>query len=164
MPIKKEFKCMAHGFFEAVTDDEMPRCPSGCTIGIERAFLTPQSIRGNSRTKNIDKTFAELARDFNLSDISNRGGDSVMHNNLRMNPLSKEARDYRPQWHAIQGNAEGKVDMAQVMAQHGVSSDDGGAFQTGQFQQPTMIPDQKLTFGDKSMLAGAVAEGQKANQ
>ena len=166
MAVKREYKCLAHGFFEAVTEDgETPRCPSGCNFGIERAFLTPTSIRGTSRTKNIDRTFAQMAQDFNLSDISNRGGESVMHNNLKNNPISREAREFKPQWHALpKAGQGGEVDIGGFMQQHGVANSDPGALQAGAFKPVSMIPNPQLTFGDASMLAGAVAEGQKASK
>ena len=65
--MKKEWKCFAHGFFEA---DE-PRCPYGCDTTIERAFLTAPGI-ASARTRNIDNMLQQLALDYGFTDMNNR--------------------------------------------------------------------------------------------
>jgi len=73
MTIKKEWMCMAHGPFESAK----AVCPKGCTT-VERRFFTPQSISTSGRTKNIDRTLEQLAKDYKLTDINNQNGTSAV--------------------------------------------------------------------------------------
>jgi len=67
----KEWRCATHGFFEGT----LPLCPKmGCDSGqIERAFLTAPKTK-SARTRVADHLINQLALDYGLSDISNRGG------------------------------------------------------------------------------------------
>ena len=80
--IKKEFKCMAHGYFEAMAGDDMPLCPRGCDC-VERAFLSPASVRTSGKTRFVDKTMDDLAKRFGMTNMSNANGDSVIHNHAK---------------------------------------------------------------------------------
>lgn len=73
--ILKEFRCAAHGDFEA----SHPICPHmGCeSEHVERVFLTPVGLRSD-RTKATDSTLDGIARDYRLSDMNNRGGRAVL--------------------------------------------------------------------------------------
>lgn len=64
MPVLKEWKCKAHGFFESFEK----RCPKGCTT-VEQAFLTPVGTRSD-RTKSADANLRQIALDFGLSNMA----------------------------------------------------------------------------------------------
>ncbi len=67
--LKKEWKCYAHGFFESTE----ARCPYGCSVVAERAFLTAPG-KLSKKSTNTDRLLNQLARDFGFSDMSNRKG------------------------------------------------------------------------------------------
>lgn len=73
--IIKEFCCIHHGYFEG----SHPICPKlGCESEyVDRVFLTPPGIK-SARTKNTDAGLQQIADDYHLTDMSNRGGESVM--------------------------------------------------------------------------------------
>ena len=65
MGVLKDYKCLAHGFFEAWD----PRCPKGCDgEAVMVAFLQPVGLRSDS-TRHSDSTMRGLAQDFGMSDI-----------------------------------------------------------------------------------------------
>lgn len=64
MGIVHEFRCFGHGLFES----EDAVCPHGCTA-VEKVFITPRGIM-SGRGAAIDRTFNQLANDFNLSDMN----------------------------------------------------------------------------------------------
>jgi hypothetical protein len=65
MAVLKDYKCLAHGYFEAWE----PRCPKGCDgEAIMVAFLQPVGLRSDT-TKHSDSTMRGLAQDFGMSDI-----------------------------------------------------------------------------------------------
>jgi len=65
MAVLHDFKCMAHGYFEAWE----PRCPKGCDgEAIVKVFLQAVGTRSD-RTKNADSTMRGLAEDYGMSDI-----------------------------------------------------------------------------------------------
>ena len=97
MGVLKEFSCAAHGpFEEIVVDDEIPRCPEGCsTRFVSREIRTPTKTR-SVRTSNTDKIVSEFARDHKLRDIKidKHDGKSVMEN-LRK---GENASDFGSYW------------------------------------------------------------------
>jgi hypothetical protein len=91
MPILKEYRCAAHGEFEAFEAE----CPYGCSPRfVQQEFRTPVGYK-SERTSNSDKTLDTLAKDYNMTNINNRGGESVM-SNLRKTPQTK------PMWGEVQ--------------------------------------------------------------
>jgi hypothetical protein len=65
MAVLHDYKCMAHGYFEAWE----PRCPKGCDgEAIVKVFLQAVGTRSD-RTKNADSTLRGLAEDYKMSDI-----------------------------------------------------------------------------------------------
>lgn len=68
-----DFKCMAHGYFEAWE----PRCPKGCDgEAVVKVFLQPVGTRSDS-TKHADSTLRGLAQDYGMTDIkSTREGEA----------------------------------------------------------------------------------------
>ena len=162
MAVLKEFFCKAHGRFEAVADDNVPPCPYGCTT-VERRFFTPQGISTSGKTKFVDQTMSELAARFGFGDMSNRNGESVVHNQLAQ---AKVSEAFKPQWHAMPKSDAG-VNVGEFMKSHGVNAGaDPGALAPGQFQRPQVIADPRLTYKDSAVTAAmsaAVAEGRKAN-
>lgn len=79
MGIRREFTCLAHGMFEATE----PVCPYGCTSTVERTFTQGSASIGSKKTKQSDSLLNGLATRYGLSDMSNRGGDSVAENRKR---------------------------------------------------------------------------------
>lgn len=74
--IMKEWRCAAHGPFDAVEQ----LCPYGCSARfVVREIRTAPAIR-SAGTRNTDTVNRQLAQDFNLPDLSNANGDSVMTN------------------------------------------------------------------------------------
>lgn len=72
MAVIKEFRCAGHGYFDATE----PVCPHGCTVGVERVFLTPPGL-GFGVAKRTDALLEGVARDHGLSDMNNRGGKAA---------------------------------------------------------------------------------------
>src|SRR6266850_1196813 len=68
MAVTKEYRCLAHGPFDA----KEARCPHGCGT-VVREFRTAPGGR-SSRTKAADGALEHLARRYGLSDMSNRSG------------------------------------------------------------------------------------------
>jgi len=66
MAVLKEFKCLAHGFFDGFE----PKCPHGCSGDelIMRVFLTPVGVKSDA-TKHNDSTLKGLASDFGMTDV-----------------------------------------------------------------------------------------------
>ena len=76
MAVLKEYRCAAHGEFEAFE----PVCPYGCSPKfVKREIRTAPAIR-HTGTRNTDNLTQQLANDFQLSDLSTKDGDSVMVN------------------------------------------------------------------------------------
>lgn len=80
MGIRKEYLCPAHGHFE----NTEPVCPNGCTVAIERAFLTAPG-KLSKKSTNTDRLLNMLAKDYRLSDMSNSKG-SVGAGRVKDNP------------------------------------------------------------------------------
>jgi hypothetical protein len=66
--IVREFNCPKHGPFES----RFSMCPHGC-VDVERVFTRAPAVKSR-RTKNIDATLKQMAKDHHLSDISNKNG------------------------------------------------------------------------------------------
>ena len=65
MAVLHDYKCLAHGFFEAWED----RCPHGCEgESIVKVFLQPVGTR-SAATKHNDSTMRGLAQDYGMGDI-----------------------------------------------------------------------------------------------
>ena len=71
MAIKRDYKCEAHGFFEAWE----AQCPHGCLDGIMIVHLQAPNYMSD-RTKNTDSTVKGLASDFGMTNLkSTREGE-----------------------------------------------------------------------------------------
>jgi len=68
MAVTKEFRCLAHGPFDAAE----AICPHGCTV-VVREFRTAPGGR-SEKTKASDRALEHLAKKYNLSDMSNKNG------------------------------------------------------------------------------------------
>lgn len=167
--IKKEWKCMAHGYFEAAVPDDMtPKCPRGCDC-VERAFLTPASVRTSGKTRFVDKTMEDLAKRFGMTNMSNANGDSVIHNHAKDSQRAMAKQDLAPIWKSMGDNRQAQA--AQLGASDDVRDKIAGAVLAGkdmgsglspqQFDRPHAVVDKRMKFGDASILKGALAEGQK---
>jgi hypothetical protein len=111
MAVLKEFKCLAHGAFDA----KEAICPRGCTTVI-REFRTAPAGR-SAKTKASDAALESLAKKYGLSDMSNRSG-SV--GGSRRAPM-----DFAPVWGAMpKGNVYevGKGEVQREGAQGGASA------------------------------------------
>jgi len=167
--IKKEWKCMAHGYFEAaVPDDTIARCPRGCDC-VERAFLTPAGVSTSGKTKFVDKTMEDLAKRFGMTNMSNANGDSVIHNHAKDSQRAMAKQDLAPIWKSMGENRQAQA--AQLGQSEDVRDKIAGAVLAGkdfgsgltpqQFERPHAVVDERMKFGDASILKGALAEGQK---
>ena len=86
MAVLKDYKCLAHGFFEAWE----PRCPKGCDgEAIMVAFLQPVGTRSSS-TVHADATMRGLAQDYGMTDIKSvrEGEAQTMHRPPPQNPYA----------------------------------------------------------------------------
>ncbi len=167
MAVTKEWKCMAHGYFEAATPDDMvARCPRGCDC-VERVFLTPQSISTSGRSRMIDKNLDELAKRFGFTNMSNANGDSVIHNHAKDSQRALAKNDLAPIWKSMGedrqaqaaelGKSEDVRDKIAGAVLAGGNIGDG--MSPGQFTKPHIS--EGKGWGDADMLQGALAEGQK---
>ena len=99
MAILKEYRCKAHGEFEAYA----PECPYGCSARfVEREFRTAPAYH-DGKTARTDRNLRGLAEQAGLTDMRNdpKSGESVMAATKRGN--------FKPQWGAV---PEGKVGAA----------------------------------------------------
>jgi hypothetical protein len=65
MAVLHDYKCLAHGYFEAWE----PRCPKGCDgEAVVQVFLQAVGLRSDS-TKHADSTLKGLASEYGMSDI-----------------------------------------------------------------------------------------------
>lgn len=75
--IIREFRCGDCGAtFESTDPVEEVACPTCSAQEAERVFLTPPAVRSPT-TGRTDKILGELAQDYGLSNMSNRGGAPV---------------------------------------------------------------------------------------
>lgn len=76
MAILKEYRCMAHGPFEAFSS----MCPRGCSARmVVREFRTAPNFQ-QKKTRVVDQHLRGIAKDFGLTDLKNdpKSGTSVM--------------------------------------------------------------------------------------
>lgn len=86
--ILRDYNCLAHGIFEGTE----PVCPRGCKGNgfVSIIHLKAPSI-GTARTKSLDNITRNLANQFGLTDMDNRGGQAVK----RPDPMAaKRAEEY----------------------------------------------------------------------
>ena len=86
--ILHDYSCMAHGHFES----SKPDCPHGCKGGMVSIVHLKAPGFVSARTKGIDKTTRNLASQFGLTEMDNRGGQPVK----RPDPMAaKRAEEYQ---------------------------------------------------------------------
>jgi hypothetical protein len=86
--ILRDYNCLAHGIFEG----SEAICPHGCKGSgfVSIVHLKAPAI-GSQRTKNLDAITRNLANQFGLTDMDNRGGQAVK----RPDPMAaKRAEEY----------------------------------------------------------------------
>lgn len=72
-----DWMCDAHGHFEG----PVGKCPHGCGAGmVKKVWLKAPGIQTSGKTKFIDKQMNAMAKEFGMTDMSNRGGRSVGEN------------------------------------------------------------------------------------
>jgi hypothetical protein len=88
MAIIKEWRCAAHGEFEAPEGI----CPRGCPKRfVVQEIRTPPAYH-DGVTRNTDQTLRALADEHGLSDMSNRNGSVMNSQRARQGP------DFAPKW------------------------------------------------------------------
>ena len=87
MGVRNDYKCPAHGYFEA----KEPVCPHGCA-DVQVVFLQPVSVTSD-RTKGSDKTLKQLALDFKMSDVK-----SVKDGEAQPPRFAKQNNPFAPRW------------------------------------------------------------------
>ena len=82
MSVLHDYKCLAHGYFEAWD----AQCPHGCSgDSIQKVFLQAVGIKSDS-TKRNDATLNNLATDYGMTDLHTpRDGESQMDAAKRQN-------------------------------------------------------------------------------
>ena len=118
MAILREYRCKAHGEFEAYA----PECPYGCSARFVTVEIRTAPAYHNGRTANTDRNLRGLAEQAGLTDMKNdpKSGESVMDGVRRGN--------FAAQWGKT---PEGKVSAADF----GVQAD--SQIKPGMFHQPT---------------------------
>jgi hypothetical protein len=101
MPLK-EFRCAAHGPFEALckTDEVLAPCPRGCSLRfVKQEVRTAPSFHGG-KTARQDAIQKDLATSYGLPDlkVDKDDGRSVM-DRLRRDP----SEDYSTRWADVPG-------------------------------------------------------------
>jgi hypothetical protein len=156
--IKKEYRCLAHGFFEA----DSPVCPYGCDTAIERAFLTAPGL-ASTRTRNIDRTLTQLALDFGMTDMTNRRGNGSVGDG-QPRPLSGNWQSLPRGEAAVTNaiNAQGIPAANQALAQYVAARQltPPGDMQTQGLPRPVPIVDPRHHFGGPADLARAVEQAK----
>lgn len=87
MAVINDYKCPAHGYFEA----REPVCPHGCT-DVQVVFLHPVGTVSD-RTKGSDKTIKQLALDFKMNDVK-----SVKKGEAQPPRLANQQNPFAPRW------------------------------------------------------------------
>lgn len=102
MAVLNDYECMAHGRFEAWE----AKCPHGCGAGmVEKVFLQPPGLT-STRTQGIDRNLNQLALDFGMTDMSNRGGRSIKQAAGQTEEQARAMREMlAPRWGGIQSSA-----------------------------------------------------------
>jgi len=91
MAVKRDYKCEAHGFFEAWE----AQCPHGCLDGIMIVHLQAPNYLSD-RTKGVDGTLKGLAKDFDMTNMkSTREGEHQEGYHTRNN--APQPKDQPPQ-------------------------------------------------------------------
>ena len=83
MAVLKEFACKAHGPFEEfVTDDDIPRCPQGCSTRFVVREIRTARVGRSVVSGTMDKIQRDFAEQYKLPDIKvdKEPGTSVMQN------------------------------------------------------------------------------------
>ena len=76
MAVLHDYKCLAHGYFEAWE----ARCPKGCDgEAVVKVFLQPVGLKSDS-TKHADSTLQGLANEYGMSDIKSTDRKSTRLN------------------------------------------------------------------------------------
>jgi hypothetical protein len=97
MAILKEFACAAHGPFEAfVKQDEIAKCPKGCSTKFVVREIRTAVATQNVITGRLDSMQKDIAHSYGLRDIKvdKQDGSSVMEN-LRK---GEKPSDFSPYW------------------------------------------------------------------
>ena len=107
MAVLADWECLAHGRFESFEQ----KCPHGCGQSIvSKIFINAPGIHSD-RTKNIDKTFRNLADDFGLTNMNNQNGQSAA---VRPDPAKMAAREQLMGKLGDTSNAWGNVPSGQT--------------------------------------------------
>ena len=113
MAVKRDYKCEAHGFFEAWE----AQCPHGCLDGIMIVHLQAPNYMSD-RTKGADSTLKGLAKDFDMTNIkSTREGEAQTGYLTRNNQPPP-----RQQPNGVIWGGGGAYNMASVMSGQAVRS------------------------------------------
>lgn len=143
--ILRDYKCQAHGYFEAWTAPEKTKCPmKGCDAEVLIAHLRPVGLKSD-RTKHADTTLKGLAKDFDMTDIkSTREGEHQTGYIKRKNKQTDKQR---------QQEAEAAAAAASAPRNAAIWGGQGGmnmkAALSGQFNRP--VKDEPVSMLPKSV-------------
>ena len=103
MAVLHDYRCLAHGNFEART----AQCPHGCGAGmVEKVFLKPVGVT-SARTQGIDRNLNQLALDFGMSNMSNQGGRSVKQAAGQSEEQARALQEMlAPRWGGLQSSSK----------------------------------------------------------
>jgi len=80
--VLKDYKCAAHGFFEAYE----AVCPHGCET-VQQVWLTPPAIQ-SAKTKFTDSTLKGLASEFGMTDLRSNSAGEAQKSAPAQNPFA----------------------------------------------------------------------------
>jgi hypothetical protein len=97
MAILREFRCLAHGPFEAFE----PECPHGCSARfVAQEIRTAPGLK-SAATKVADREIGNLAKSYGMTNIpTSRDGESVMD-------AVRRGKQMAPTWGEVEHNAPG---------------------------------------------------------
>lgn len=99
MSIIKEYRCAAHGEFEATE----PQCPQGCSTRFVKQEIRTAPAYHNGRTKRVDQELDALASTYGMTNIrSDKDSGSVMDQLRKADPSHqtfwKDVPHSQPGW------------------------------------------------------------------
>ena len=102
MAVIKEFRCKAHGPYEAFG----PACPYGCSERMQVREIRTAPGFSTPHTQMTDQVVKDIASENGLTNMSNRGGNSVMENLKK----ATKATEFAPSW----GKVGSKVNVGDL--------------------------------------------------
>jgi hypothetical protein len=149
MAIKRDYKCEAHGFFEAWE----AQCPHGCLDGIMIVHLQAPNYMSD-RTKGADRTLNGLASEFNMTNIKSTREGEAQDGYFKRNNAPAPQEPPPERGNGVIWGGQGGFQMGNILG--------GGAFQSVRGENVGFKPsDAGRLSGPKAASYMADHEGLK---